>query len=262
MLSTINPKGVSLMIRGWSDAATLEAAARPILDAFWQTHRRSPTIPELRAQGHGWLVSATYRYSPKTYVKFLARLGFPRPVHHRPPPLGQRVYGYWCSDDNVRQELRIHFPDLWAWRICPSYHLLRRELGGLAKYVTRHHGVSALARRLDLLPYWVGCRQRRRVEAVAWVLSFYQNHRRWPVASECPTAVRDLRFVRGTTWLGFCRPRGLARTPLEKLIGYLTGHVAWLRQHQPAELLHWIPIREDLATERAVMFSPAHPSTD
>lgn len=206
-------------------------AAYPIILAYFRSHGRSPYSSYLRENGLGWIDSAASKYYGG-YHQTLRRLGFPpapRPLLHL---AGCRPHGYWASDENIRRELRAAFPELLAWGIMPSIHMIHAKLPGLAGRIVKRSSIRAVSRRLDLELYWVGMRHRRRVEGIAEVLAFYQDHGRWPHASECSSYVRSTKFVRGTSWHDFCRPRGLSYAALIRLIAIVDRHIQWLQDNR------------------------------
>lgn len=231
------------------------AAAFPIIAAYYRPRRRSPTSTYLRRQGHGWIVSAAYKHYGD-YRSVLRRLGFPRATRPAIHQSGCRPQGYWLADDNIRRELNATFPELLSWETMPSIHMIQARLPGLGSRILRIEKLSTLTERLGLQSYWIGQRHRRRVEGIEAVLSFYEQHIRWPRASECSSGVRTTRFIRGTSWHDYCRPVGLPKCGLARLVERFRQHRAWLQQHQPKKVLVRQRVLNYLIIELARRFPP------
>ncbi len=229
--------------------------AHPVIAVYVETYRQAPYSPYLRQQGYGWLVSAADKHYGG-YHRTLRRLGFtppPRPLLHLP---GCRPHGYWANDDNVRRELAAAFPDLLAWETMPSIHMIQDKLPGLATRILTRQTITEMCRRLGLPTFWVGQRARRRVEGIDFALTFYEQHYRWPHASECSSGVRNDRFIRGRSWHDYCRPVALPRTGLERVIKRFQLHRVWLQQHQPNKVLTRQRVLNHLIIELSRRFPP------
>ncbi len=210
--------------------------AWPIIHDFVRTTGQPPYQTWLRKNGLGWIVYASDKHYGG-YHRSLRRLGFKPPIRPMIQQPGKRPQGYWSSDKNILTELRRTFPDELAWDTMPSVHMIQAKLPGLGSRILHVESIVSMSRRLGLLTFYPGNRARRRTEGIIWLLDFYERTGRWPIARECPSSVRGYRYVKGMTWHDFCRPKGMPRASLLRLINRFHQHRAWLRDHRPEKML-------------------------
>jgi hypothetical protein len=116
----------------------------------------------------------------------------------------------------------------------PTTAIKSQHCGLKANLMRRYKTWSAAATALGLLPWEANKRYRRQALCVIEAWHLHRSLGRWPIAKECSSALRRLRYERsGLTWeTALCVT---LPSPIQKRLmvsGY--QHLLWLRRHLPA----------------------------
>lgn len=225
---------------GWANWRKFRSVFVPVVQTFIDQHGYTPRSRELGACGHQKLVSAAFHHY-RGYLRVLRLCGFPPPPRKRrprttprPEKLSTSRWGYWNDDQRCLSVLCRSYSIYTAWHIMPPTTAIKgQHRGMMANLMRRYKTWPAAATALGLLPWEANKRFRRLALCVIEAWGLYRSLGRWPIAKECSSSLRNLRYERaGRTWeTALCVS---LPSPIQKRLmvsGY--QHLLWLRRHLP-----------------------------
>lgn len=225
---------------GWANWRKFRSVFVPVIQAFIDQYCYTPRSRELAACGHQKLVSATFHHY-HGYLRALRLCGFPPPPRNhrprkkpRPVRTGGSRWGIWNDDQRCKETLVRCYSTYTSWQVMPPTTALKHQHRGLMANVMRRYKTwEGAAIALGFLPWAPTRRYRRQALCIIEAWGLQRQLGRWPIARECSSALRKIRYNRtGLNWeTALCIP---LPAPIQKRL-MITGyqHLLWLRKHRP-----------------------------